>query len=136
MESTNKIERRTLTEDENNDLTELKQNMGLLLVALREAKLITAPAQQAKKPGQQPKPPSSNENLNLVVKDAIVAAQEETVQELAPETEQVQRKDVAVNRISTQPEERAQHGVAEEDQIRLRTRGSAGEREVIAEAEG
>lgn len=102
VSSAEKICRRTLTEDENNDLAELKQKMGLLLAALQEAKLLSPAPLKRKKHELRQESSSSEAKLNRGVEDEVVVVEKDADQEFNHEKQQVGRGEDVVGRSPIQ----------------------------------
>lgn len=90
--SANESPRRALTEDENIDLAELKQKMGLLLMALREANLLSViPVGSSKPPAS--KPSVSKKPTKQPMEDEIVTDPKPLEDEIAVWKEDEEKPD-------------------------------------------
>jgi hypothetical protein len=110
-----------LTEDENNDLAELKQKMVLLYAFLQDAKLLSARPMKPSMHGFRRESSSPAEKLNQNVEDEVAAKEENAEEEPTPEKQPDEPEVVVVERSPTQFPER-ERVVIEDSPRRNRTR--------------
>jgi len=109
-----------LTEDENNDLAELKQKMGLLLAALQEARLLSPVLMKSSK-REIRRASSSAERSNP--DEEVVVVEEDTVEDSIYRKRPIRRDVVVADRSPREDGER-ERVVIEDSPRRDRTRSS------------